>query len=222
MVRAHLARFARELSERPAAHARVHLWLARYELPHGSRRAALASVAAAFRLDPIGMCPQGFQAPEARRRHAGRADSPTVVPAWRLVPGGARVVAEAVQGRGGRRTSAGWRTGGRGGGSGARRQEPPCRHGGRVAHGWSRRGQRNIPVRQEVAWRKSLGIHTTGGSRTGRGARGAVVRRIRDQRRGPRALRQDDDLLRRLPARERKRSGLYRSAVLSTSGTRGP
>ena len=56
MVRAHLARFARELSERPAAHARVHLWLARYELPYGSRRAALASVATAFRLDPIGMC----------------------------------------------------------------------------------------------------------------------------------------------------------------------
>ena len=56
MVRAHLARFARELRERPAAHARVHLWLARYELPYGSRRAALASLATAFRLDPIGMC----------------------------------------------------------------------------------------------------------------------------------------------------------------------
>ena len=56
MVRAHLARFARELRERPAAHARVHLWLARYELPCGSRRAALASLATAFRLDPIGMC----------------------------------------------------------------------------------------------------------------------------------------------------------------------
>ena len=61
MVRAHLARYARELSERPAAHARVHLWLARYELPHGSRRAALASVATAFRLDPIGMCRRGFR-----------------------------------------------------------------------------------------------------------------------------------------------------------------
>ena len=56
MVRAHLARFARELRERPAAHARVHLWLAWYELPYGSRRAALASLATAFRLDPIGMC----------------------------------------------------------------------------------------------------------------------------------------------------------------------
>ena len=56
MVRAHLARFARELRERPAAHARAHLWLARYELPYGSRRAALASLATAFRLDPIGMC----------------------------------------------------------------------------------------------------------------------------------------------------------------------
>ena len=61
MVRAHLARYARELGERPAAHARVHLWLARYELPHGSRCAALASVAAAFRLDPIGMCRRGFR-----------------------------------------------------------------------------------------------------------------------------------------------------------------
>ena len=61
MVRAHLARFARELGERPAAHARVHLWLARYELPYGSRRAALASVATAFRLDPIGMCRRGFR-----------------------------------------------------------------------------------------------------------------------------------------------------------------
>ena len=61
MVRAHLARFARELGERPAAHARVHLWLARYELPCGSRRAALASVATAFRLDPIGMCRRGFR-----------------------------------------------------------------------------------------------------------------------------------------------------------------
>lgn len=61
MVRAHLARFARELSERPAAHARVHLWLARYELPYGSRRAALASLATAFRLDPIGMCRRGFR-----------------------------------------------------------------------------------------------------------------------------------------------------------------
>ena len=61
MVRAHLARFARELSERPATHARVHLWLARYELPYGSRRAALASVATAFRLDPIGMCRRGFR-----------------------------------------------------------------------------------------------------------------------------------------------------------------
>ncbi len=56
MVRAHLARFARELRERPAAHARVHLWLARYELPYGSRRAALAALARAFRLDPAGMC----------------------------------------------------------------------------------------------------------------------------------------------------------------------
>ena len=56
MVRAHLVRFARELRERPAAHARAHLWLARYELPCGSRRAALASLATAFRLDPIGMC----------------------------------------------------------------------------------------------------------------------------------------------------------------------
>ena len=61
VVRAHLARFARELGERPAAHARVHLWLARYELPHGSRRAALGSVARAFRLDPIGMCRRGFR-----------------------------------------------------------------------------------------------------------------------------------------------------------------
>ena len=61
MVRAHLARYARELGERPPAHARVHLWLARYELPHGSRRAALASVATAFRLDPIGMCRRGFR-----------------------------------------------------------------------------------------------------------------------------------------------------------------
>ena len=56
MVRAHLARFARELGERPAARARAHLWLARYELPYGSRRAALASLATCFRLDPIGMC----------------------------------------------------------------------------------------------------------------------------------------------------------------------
>ena len=61
MVRAHLARFARELGERPAAHARVHLWLARYELPCGSRRAAPASVATAFRLDPVGMCRRGFR-----------------------------------------------------------------------------------------------------------------------------------------------------------------
>ena len=66
MVRAHLARYARELNERPAAHARVHLWLARYELPYGSRRAALASVATAFRLDPLGMCRRGF-------RHRGLA-----------------------------------------------------------------------------------------------------------------------------------------------------
>ena len=56
MVRAHLARFASQLRERPAAHARVHLWLARYELPYGSRRAALAALARAFRLDPVGMC----------------------------------------------------------------------------------------------------------------------------------------------------------------------
>ena len=66
MVRAHLARYARELGERPAAHARVHLWLARYELPCGSRRAALASVATAFRLDPVGMCRRGL-------RHRGLA-----------------------------------------------------------------------------------------------------------------------------------------------------
>ena len=63
VVRAHLARFARELRERPAAHARAHLWLARYELPYGSRRAALASVAAAFRRDPIGMCRRGLRYP---------------------------------------------------------------------------------------------------------------------------------------------------------------
>ena len=61
MVRAHLARFARELGDRPAAHARVHLWLARYELPHGNRRTALAAVARAFRLDPIGMCRRGLR-----------------------------------------------------------------------------------------------------------------------------------------------------------------
>ena len=61
MVRAHLARFASELRERPAAHARVHLWLARYELPYAGRRAALASLATAFRLDPMGMCRRGFR-----------------------------------------------------------------------------------------------------------------------------------------------------------------
>ena len=61
VVRAHLARFARELGDRPAAHARVHLWLARYELPHGNRRTALAAVARAFRLDPIGMCRRGLR-----------------------------------------------------------------------------------------------------------------------------------------------------------------
>lgn len=54
-VRAHLARFERELSERPTAHARVLLWLARRELPYGSRLSMLASVATAFRLDPLGV-----------------------------------------------------------------------------------------------------------------------------------------------------------------------
>lgn len=51
-VRAHMARFATELRVRPAARARLHLWLARYELPHHGALAALAALAAAFRAAP--------------------------------------------------------------------------------------------------------------------------------------------------------------------------
>ena len=54
-VRAHLARFARELSERPAVRAKVHLRLAHYELKAGNRRKGLESVASALRLHPAGV-----------------------------------------------------------------------------------------------------------------------------------------------------------------------
>ena len=54
-IRTHLARFARELSERPAARAKVHLRLAHYELKAGNRREGLESVASALRLDPAGV-----------------------------------------------------------------------------------------------------------------------------------------------------------------------
>ena len=54
-LRGHMTKFAGELDERPRAHAAVLRRLAAVEMMLGNRRVALAAVASAFRLDPLGV-----------------------------------------------------------------------------------------------------------------------------------------------------------------------
>ena len=53
VIRGHLTKFAEELRQRPYALAGVHLQLAHYVRPYGSRREFLRSLAIAFRKDPV-------------------------------------------------------------------------------------------------------------------------------------------------------------------------
>ena len=55
-LRSHMSKFAGELEERPRARAAVLRRLAGVEMMRGNRRAALAAIASAFRLDPTGLC----------------------------------------------------------------------------------------------------------------------------------------------------------------------
>ena len=52
-MRSHLSRLAAELDKRPRAHATVLRRLASVEMMRGNRRAALAALTSAFRLDPM-------------------------------------------------------------------------------------------------------------------------------------------------------------------------
>ena len=54
-LRSHMAKFADDLRERPRARAAVLRRLASVEMMRGNRRAALAAIASAFRLDPLGV-----------------------------------------------------------------------------------------------------------------------------------------------------------------------
>ena len=54
-LRSHMSKFADELGERPRAHAAVLRRLAGVEMMLGNRRAALAAIASACRLDPLGV-----------------------------------------------------------------------------------------------------------------------------------------------------------------------
>ena len=89
-LRSHMTKFAGELDERPRAHAAVLRRLAAVEMMLGNRRVALAAVASAFRLDPLGVSRALLRNRGLTARILGRflrsrsesADGPSPGPGW--------------------------------------------------------------------------------------------------------------------------------------------